>query len=69
MPATLLEKLSYADAQTTSERLPENIRAAMITRAAEVKHLTIEKVVKMAIASLLSTEALGFVECKPGWGH
>jgi hypothetical protein len=69
MPATLLEKLSYADAQTTSERLPENIRAAMITRAVEVKHLTIEKVVKMAIASLLSTGALGFVECNPGWGH
>jgi hypothetical protein len=69
MPATLLEKISYADVQTTLERLPENIRAAMITRAAEVKHSTIEKVVKMAIASLLSTGALGFVDCKPGWGH
>jgi hypothetical protein len=68
MQATSLEKLSYADAQAILERLPERIRVAMVTRAAEIEY-PIEMVVEMAIASFLDTEALGFVDCKPGRGH
>jgi hypothetical protein len=69
MQATLLEKLSYADAQITLESLSESIRAAMITRAAEVKHSTIEKVMEMAIAIFLDEAAVGFADCKRGRGH
>jgi hypothetical protein len=68
MQATSLEKLSYADAQAILERLPERIRAAMVARATEIEY-PIEMVVEMAIASFLDTEALGFVDCKPGRGH
>jgi hypothetical protein len=67
MQATSLEKLSYADAQAILERLPERIRVAMIARAAEIEY-PVEMVVEMAIASFLDTEALGFVDCKPGRG-
>jgi hypothetical protein len=68
MQATSLEKLSYADAQAILERLPERIRVAMVARAAEIEY-PIEMVVEMAIASFLDTEALGFVDCKPGRGR
>jgi hypothetical protein len=68
MQATSLEKLSYADAQAILERLPERIRVAMIARAAEIEY-PVEMVVEMAIASFLDTEALGFVDCKPGRGN
>jgi hypothetical protein len=67
MQATSLEKLSYADAQAILERLPERIRVAMIARATEIEY-PVEMVVEMAIASFLDTEALGFVDCKPGRG-
>lgn len=68
MQTTSLEKLSPADAQAILERLPERIRAAMIARAAEIEY-PLELVVEMAIASFLDTEALGFVDCKPGRGQ
>jgi hypothetical protein len=68
MQVTSLEKLSYADAQAILERLPERIRDAIVARAAEIEY-PIEMVVEMAIASFLDTEALGFVDCKPGRGE
>ncbi|MBC6434945.1 hypothetical protein FM036_33495 [Nostoc sp. HG1] len=68
MQTTALEKLSPADAQAILERLPERIRAAIIARAVEIEY-PIEMVVEMAIASFLDTEALGFVDCKPGRGQ
>jgi hypothetical protein len=68
MQTKLLEQLSAADAAIILERLPERIRAAMIDRANEIEY-PIEAIVEMAIASFLDTEALGFVDCKPGRGQ
>jgi hypothetical protein len=68
MQTTALEKLSPADAEAILARLPERIRTAMLARAAEIEY-PIELVVEMAIASFLDTEALGFVDCKPGRGQ
>lgn len=68
MQTTALEKLSPFDAQAILERLPERIRAAIIARAVEIEY-PVEMVVEMAIASFLDTEALGFVDCKPGRGQ
>jgi hypothetical protein len=48
--------------------LPERIQAAPIARAAEIEY-PIAAVIEMAIASFLDTEALGFIDCKPGRGH
>ena len=49
-------------------RLPERIKAALIARAAEIEY-PIAATIEMAIASFLDTEALGFVDCKPGRGQ
>lgn len=68
MQAKLQEQLSPADAEVILGCLPERIRAALIARAAEIEY-PIEAVVEMAIASFLDTEALGFVDCKPGRGQ
>ena len=68
MQTKLLEQLSAADAAIILERLPERIRVAMLDRAAEIEY-PIEAIVEMAIASFLDTEALGFVDCKPGRGQ
>jgi hypothetical protein len=68
MQAKLQEQLSPADAEVILGRLPERIRTALIARAAEIEY-PIEAVVEMAIASFLDTEALGFVDCKPGRGQ
>ena len=68
MQTKLLEQLSTADAEIILARLPERIRAAMIDRASEIEY-PIEAVIEMAIASFLDTEALGFVDCKPGRGQ
>jgi hypothetical protein len=68
MQAKLHEQLSLADAEAILERLPERIRAALVERAAEIEY-PIEAVVEMAIASFLDTDALGFVDCKPGRGQ
>jgi len=68
MQTTALEKLSLVDAQTILDRLPDRIKSALIDRANEIEY-PIEMVVEMAIASFLDTEALGFVDCKPGRGQ
>jgi hypothetical protein len=67
MPTQLHEQLSRSDAEVILLRLPERIRTALIDRAAEIEY-PIEAVVEMAIASFLDTEALGFIDCKPGRG-
>jgi hypothetical protein len=68
MQTQLHEQLSLSDAEVILLRLPERIRDALIDRAAEIEY-PIEAVVEMAIASFLDTEALGFVDCKPGRGQ
>jgi hypothetical protein len=68
MQALLLERLSPSDAVVILEHLPERIRLALIDRAVEIDY-PIEAVLEMAIASFLDTEALGFVDCKPGRGQ
>lgn len=68
MQTTSLEQLSAADAQAILDRLPERIRLALVTRAAEIEY-PIETVIEMAIASFLDAEALGFADCKPGRGQ
>ena len=68
MQTQVHEQLSLSDAEVILLRLPERIRAALISRAAEIEY-PIEAVVEMAIASFLDTEALGFVDCQPGRGQ
>ena len=68
MQTLLLGQLSPSDAAVILERLPERIRLALINRAVEIDY-PIESVLEMAIASFLDTEALGFVDCKPGRGQ
>jgi hypothetical protein len=68
MQITTLEQLSTPDAQAILDRLPEQIRIALLDRATEIEY-PIERVVEMAIASFLDTEALGFADCKPGRGQ
>jgi hypothetical protein len=68
MQTKLQEQLSHVDAETILERLPERIQAALVARATEIEY-PIEAVLEMAIASFLDTEALGFVDCKPGRGQ
>jgi hypothetical protein len=71
-----LEKLSATDAQaildglrpTGGHRLPTRIKTALLDRATAIEY-PIEMVVEMAIASFLDSEALGFVDCKPGRGQ
>jgi hypothetical protein len=63
-----LEQLSPTDAQDILDRLPERIRTALTDRATEIEY-PIERVIEMAIASFLDTEALGFTDCKPGRGQ
>lgn len=65
---TTLEQLSASDAQVILDRLPERIRMALLERATEIEY-PIERVVEMAIASFLDTEALGFADCRPGRGQ
>ncbi|MDY7015739.1 MAG: hypothetical protein SVX43_19525 [Cyanobacteriota bacterium] len=68
MQSTTLEQLSADDARVILEHLPERIRTALRSRAAEIEY-PIEAVVEMAIASFLDSEALGFADCKPGRGQ
>lgn len=68
MQAKLQEQLSPADAEVILGRLPERIQAALIARSTEIEY-PIEAVIEMAISSFLDTEALGFVDCKPGRGQ
>ncbi|AOY83359.1 MAG: hypothetical protein F6J94_04540 [Moorea sp. SIO1F2] len=68
MQVELLGRISSTDAKVILERLPEHIQAALVERAAEIEY-PIEAVIEMAIASFLDTEALSFVDCKPGRGQ
>lgn len=68
MQAKLQEQLSPADAEVILRRLPERIKAALIARAAKIEY-PIAAAIVIAIASFLDTEALGFVDCKPGRGQ
>ena len=68
MQAKLQEQLSPADAEIILGRLHERIRTALVARATEIEY-PIETVIEMAIAIFLDTEALGFVDCKPGRGQ
>lgn len=68
MSARIQERLSPADAEIILGCLPESIREALMARAEEIE-FPVEAVVEMAIASFLDTEALGFVDCKPGRGQ
>jgi hypothetical protein len=64
MQAKLQEQLSPADAAVILRRLPEPIQASSIARAAEIEYP-----IAISIANFLDTEALGFVDCKPGRGQ
>ncbi|WP_445249032.1 hypothetical protein [Microcoleus sp. OTE_8_concoct_300] len=64
MQAKLQEQLSPADAEVILRGLPERIKVALIARAAEI-----EDPIAISIANFLDTEALGFVDCKPGRGQ
>jgi hypothetical protein len=68
MQTATVEQLSPADAQSILDKLPTRIRTALIDRATDIEY-PIERVVEMAIASFLDTEALGFADCKPGRGQ
>ena len=68
MQAKLQEQLSPADAEVILRRLPERIKAALIARAAKIEY-PIAAAIAISIASFLDTEALGFVDCKPGGGQ
>jgi flagellar motor switch protein FliG len=67
MQSTTFEQLPPAAAQIILEQLPERIRTAFVTRAAEIDY-PIEAVIEMALAGYLDSEAIGFVDCKPGRG-
>jgi hypothetical protein len=68
MQAKLQEQLSPADAEVILRRLPERIQASSIARAAEIEY-PIKAAIAISIAIFLDTEALGFVDCKPGRGQ
>ena len=68
MQAKLQEQLSPADAEVILRRLPERIKAALIARAAEIEY-PIATAIAISSANFLDTEALGFVDCKPGRGQ
>jgi len=63
MQAKLQEQLS-PDAEVILGRLPERIQAALIARAAKIEYP-----IAISIASFFDTEALDFVDCKPGRGQ
>ena len=72
MQAKLQEQLSPADAEVILRRFPHRIKAALIARAAEIEYpiaVSIAATIAISIASFLDTEALGFVDCKPGRGQ
>ena len=68
MQSATVEQLSSVEAEEILSQLPERIATALRTRAEEIQY-PIERVVEMAIASYLDTEALGFADCKPGRGQ
>jgi hypothetical protein len=59
------DQFSSTDAEVILERLPERIQKALVARSTKIEY-SIKAIIEMAIASFLYTEALGFVDCKPG---
>ncbi len=68
MQVKLSEQISSTDAEIILTQLPEHIKDALITRTAEIDY-PFEAVLEMAIASFLDTEALSFIDCKPGLNY
>jgi len=68
MQAKLQEQLSPADAEVILRRLPERIQAALIARGVEIEY-ALAATIAISSANFLDTEALGFVDCKPGRGQ
>ncbi|NJR67458.1 MAG: hypothetical protein HC771_01440 [Synechococcales cyanobacterium CRU_2_2] len=68
MQSAAIEQLSSVEAEDILSKLPERIAEALRTRAEEIQY-PIERVVEMALASYLDSEALGFADCKPGRGQ
>jgi len=64
------QSIQHLDAETARyflEKLPEHIRQAFLTRAAEIDY-PVEAVLESAIAASLDPDALSFVDCKPMTG-
>jgi hypothetical protein len=59
------DQFSSTDAEVILEQLPERIQKALVARSTKIEY-SIKAIIEMAIASFLYTEALGFVDCKPG---
>lgn len=68
MQSAAIDQLSSLEAEEILNKLPERIAEALRARAEEIQY-PIERVVEMAIASYLDSEALGFADCKPGRGQ
>jgi len=68
MQVKLSEQISSADAKIILRHLPNWIQDALIARATEIDY-PVEAIIEMAIASFLDTEALSFIDCKPGRGQ
>jgi hypothetical protein len=68
MQVKLSEQITSADAEIILGRFPDWIQEALIVRATEIDY-PVEAIIEMAIASFLDTEALSFVDCKPGRGQ
>ncbi len=68
MSVKLSEQISSADAEVILRHLPDRIQDALIAHATEIDY-PVEAVIEMAIASFLDTEALSFIDCKPGRGQ
>jgi hypothetical protein len=64
MQPIITEHLSSTAAQSFLEAVPEKIRVALQTYAAETDY-PIEAVVEMAIASFLDEDAVNFQDCRP----
>jgi hypothetical protein len=64
----LSAQLSSADAEIILRCLRDWIQDVLIARASEIDY-PVEAIIEMAITSFLETEALSFVDCKPGRGQ
>ena len=59
-----VQHLDPITAKAFLEKLPQHIREALLTRAAEIDY-PVEAVLESAIAASLDPDALSFVDCKP----
>ena len=63
-----LQELSPADAEVILRHFAKRIKVSSIARAVEIEY-PIATAIAISIANFLDTEALGFVDCKPGRGQ